>query len=118
MDSVRPALIVWYHDRDTISDYVFQFGFIREITMKIDMTLAIQSLQDYRDGDISGIALSQTLNQVATSAEALEKKHEVSFKYYVGFFEKEGEQWYLDSNKYLKEEVEELSQFLDSLTVT
>jgi len=85
--------------------------------MKIDITSAKQSLQDYRDGDISGIALSQTLNQVAASASDLEKKHEVSFKYYVGFFEKEGEQWYLDSNKYLKEEVEELSEFLDSFPI-
>ena len=86
--------------------------------MKIDMTLANQSLQDYRDGDITGIVLSQTLNQVATNADALEKKHKVSFKYYIDFFEKEGEQWYLDSNKYLKEEVEELSQFLNSLDAT
>ena len=39
-------------------------------------------------------------------------------RYYIEFFEKEGELWYLDSNKYLKEEVEELSQFLDSLTAT
>jgi len=82
--------------------------------MKIDLTSANQSLQEYRDGDISGSVLSQTLNQVATSADGLEKKHEVSFKYYVGFFEKEGEQWYLDSNKYLKEEVEELAEFLNS----
>jgi len=96
----------------------FQCGHKEEINMKIDMALAHQSLQDYRDGEISGIALSQTLNQVAASADALEKKHKVSFKYYIGFFEKEGEQWYLDSNKYLKEEVEELSQFLDSLTAT
>ena len=86
--------------------------------MKIDMTLASQSLQNYRDGDITGIALSQTLSQVATAADGLEKKHNVSFKYYIDFFEKEGEQWYLDSNKYLKEEVEELNQFLDSLTAT
>ena len=86
--------------------------------MKIDMTLANQSLQDYRDGDITGIALSQTLNQVASSAKVLEKKEKVSFNYYVGFFEKEGEQWYLDSNKYLKEEVEELSQFLNTLDAT
>ncbi len=83
--------------------------------MKIDMTLANQSLQDYRDGDITGIALSQTLNQVSSAADALDKKHKISFKYYIGFFEKEGEQWYLDSNKYLKEEVEELSEFLDTL---
>jgi len=83
--------------------------------MKLDMTSANQALQDYRDGDISGITLSQTLNHVANSADGLEKKHAVSFKYYVGFFEKEGEQWYLDSNKYLKEEVEELSEFLDGL---
>ena len=86
--------------------------------MKIDMTLASQSLQNYRDGDITGIALSQTLSQVATAADGLEKKYNVSFKYYIDFFEKEGEQWYLDSNKYLKEEVEELNQFLDSLTAT
>ena len=86
--------------------------------MKIDMTLASQSLQNYRDGDITGIALSQTLSQVATAADGLEKKRNVSFKYYIDFFEKEGEQWYLDSNKYLKEEVEELNQFLDSLTAT
>ena len=96
----------------------FQCGHKEEINMKIDMALANQSLQDYRDGDISGMALSQTLNQVASSTDSLEKKHKVSFKYYIGFFEKEGEQWYLDSNKYLKEEVEELSQFLDSLTAT
>ena len=86
--------------------------------MTIDTTSANQALQDYRDGDISGIALSQTLKQIASSVDGLEKNHEVSFKYYIGFFEKEGEQWYLDSNKYLKEEVEELNQFLDSLTAT
>ena len=84
--------------------------------MKIDTTSANQALQDYRDGDISGIELSQTLKQIASSADSLEKKHEVSFKYYVGFFEKEGDQWYLDSNKYLKEEVEELGEFLNSFT--
>ena len=55
---------------------------------------------------------------MSAAADALEKKHKISFKYYIGFFEKEGEQWYLDSNKYLKEEVEELSQFLDTLDVT
>jgi len=79
------------------------------------MTSANQALQDYRDGDISGKVLSQTLSQVVKSADGIEKKQEVSFKYYIGFFEKEGEQWYLDSNKYLKEEVEELSEFLNSL---
>jgi len=80
--------------------------------MKIDTTAAYQSLQDYREGDISGAALSETLSHIANSAEGLEKKHEVSFKYYIGFFEKEGEQWYLDSNKYLKEELEELGEFI------
>jgi len=84
--------------------------------MKIDMASANQALQDYRDGDINGIELSQTLKQIASSVDGLEKKHEVSFKYYVGFFEKEGDQWYLDSNKYLKEEVEELGEFLNSFT--
>jgi len=93
----------------------FSLVLIVEKNMKIDMTLANQSLQDYRDGDITGIALSQTLNQVSSAADALDKKHKISFKYYIGFFEKEGEQWYLDSNKYLKEEVEELSEFLDTL---
>ena len=78
------------------------------------MTSANQALQDYRDGDISGVELSQTLNQVANSAEGLEKKQKISFKYYVDFFEKEGEQWYLDSNKYLKEEVKELREFLNN----
>lgn len=84
--------------------------------MKIDLISARQSVQDYRDGNISGKALSQTLNQVAASASGLEKKHEISFKYYVGFFEKEGDQWYLDGNKYLKEEVTELSEFLEGFT--
>lgn len=84
--------------------------------MKIDIMAANQSLKDYRGGDINGRQLSQTLGNVASSAEGLEKKHHVSFKYYVDFFEKEGDQLYLDANKYLKEEVKELGEFLDTMT--
>lgn len=83
--------------------------------MKIDLLAATQSVQDYLDAEISGQVLSQTLQRIAEAAEGLDKKQKVSFKYYVGFFEKEGKQLYLDSNKYLKEEVTELSEFLEVL---
>ena len=83
--------------------------------MKIDITAASQSVHDYLDGEISGEQLSQTLSQIEKTAEGLEKKQKVSFKYYIEFFEKEGKHFYLRSNKYLKEEVEELSSFVESL---
>ena len=84
--------------------------------MKIDTAAASQSIQDYLDGEISGTQLSQTLGQISKSAEGLDKKQLVSFKYYIEFFEKEGGNLYLHSNKYLKEEVDELSSFMDTLS--
>ncbi len=83
--------------------------------MKIDTTAVTQTIQDYLDGEISGVKLSQTLGQITESAEDLDKKQLVSFKYYIEFFEKEGKNLYLHSNKYLKEEVDELGAFVETL---
>lgn len=83
--------------------------------MNIDTTEATHSIQGYLDKEVTGIQLSHTLSQVAGSAEGLDKNQLVSFKYYIGFFEKEGENLYLHSNKYLKEEVGELGSFIETL---
>ncbi len=81
--------------------------------MKIDLTAEIAlSLKDYMDGDISGAKLSKSIRQKFESADELNKQQEITFKYYIDFFNKEGKELYLDSNKYLKEEVNELSEFL------
>ena len=87
----------------------------RKPDMKIDITAAGQSVQDYLDGEITSIQLSQTLGKIVDAAEALDKKQLVSFKYYIEFFEKEGNNLYLHSNKYLKEEVDELGSFVKTL---
>ena len=83
--------------------------------MKIDITAATQSVKDYLDGEINGLDLSKSLSHISGAADGLNKKQQVTFKYYVGFFEKEGKQLYLDSNKYLKEEVDELGDFVENL---
>lgn len=84
--------------------------------MKIDTPAATQSIHDYLDGEISGVQLSDSLSQVADGAKDLDKKQMVSLKYYIGFFKKEGNNLYLHSNKYLKEEVDELGEFFESLS--
>ena len=83
--------------------------------MKIDTTAATQSIQGYLDKETTGIQLSHSLGQIAESAEGLDKKQLISLKYYINFFEKEGENLYLNSNKYLKEEVSELTTFIEML---
>ncbi len=83
--------------------------------MNIDLIAVNQSVQDYLDGEISGVMLSQSLHHISEAADGLDKKQLVSFKYYIGFFEKEGKQLYLDSNKYLKEEATELRDFVETL---
>lgn len=81
--------------------------------MKIDLTAEIAlSLKDYIDREISGAKLSTSIRQNFESADGLNKKQEITFKYYIDFFKKEGKELYLDSNIYLKEEVNELSEFL------
>ncbi len=83
--------------------------------MKIDLTAEIAlSLKDYIDREISGAKLSKSIHQNFESADGLNKKQEITFKYYIDFFKKEGKELYLDSNIYLKEEVNELSEFLAS----
>lgn len=83
--------------------------------MIIDIAAATRSIQEYSDREISGAQLSETLGRIAESSEGLDKKQLVSFKYYIDFFEKEGENLYLNSNKYLKEEVGELGTFVEAL---
>lgn len=81
--------------------------------MKIDLTAEIAlSLKDYIDREISGSKLSKSIRQNFESADGLNKEQEITFKYYISFFKKEGKELYLDSNIYLKEEVNELSEFL------
>lgn len=89
----------------------------RESALKINNTAATQSILHYLEGDITGEQLSQALRQIADDGENLDKKQLVSFKYYIDFFEKEGKNQFLRSNKYLKEEVDELSGFIESLNV-
>lgn len=83
--------------------------------MKIDIPETTQSIQRYLDREISGGEFSKILHQIVQSAEDLDKKQRVLFKYYIDFFEKEGDNLYLKSNKYLKEEVAELNTFINSL---
>jgi len=88
----------------------------KKLKMKIDVVaVMIQSLKYYMDREISGLELSQSLAQSFEAAEGLDKKQNITFKYYISFFEKEGKELYLGANKYLKDEVDELSEFLEGL---
>ena len=58
--------------------------------MKIDLTAEIAlSLKDYMDGDISGAKLSKSIRQNFESADELNNKQEITFKYYIDFFNHE-----------------------------
>ena len=84
--------------------------------MKIDLTAEItQSLKYYIDKELSGIELSKSIKLNFDKADDLTKNEKRTFNYYIDFFKKEGKDLYLDSNKYLKEEVNELSEFLSGL---
>ena len=84
--------------------------------MNIDIKTRIsQALQNYAEKEISGIQFSDLIKKHVDVVEGLSKSQIVSFKYYINFFEKESDNLYLPSNKYLKGEVEEFTEFLDSL---
>jgi hypothetical protein len=88
----------------------------KKVEMKIDLVAAItQSLKYYLDREINGAELSRSLVQNFEAADGLDKKQSITFKYYINFFEKEGKELYLGSNRFLKDEVDELSEFLDGL---
>lgn len=84
--------------------------------MKIDPKLVIsQSLKYYVDKERSGAELSQSIKHNFDKIYGLNTNQVRAFSYYVDFFEKEGDHLYLPSNVYLKEEVDELKELLDSL---
>lgn len=84
--------------------------------MKLDLVIALtQSLKYYVEKEISGTEFSRLIAQSVNACEDLDKKQTVTFKYYISFFKGEGKDLYLESNVYLKGEVDELSQFLDNL---
>jgi len=84
--------------------------------MKLELTTAIkQSLKYYIDKDIGGIELSRAISMNFEKADDLDKKQKVTFGYYIDFFEKEDKNLNLASNVYLKDEVDELTEFLDGL---
>ena len=84
--------------------------------MKIDLTTEITlSLKYYIDREISGIELSQSIRLNFEKADDLNKNQIRTFDYYIDFFEKEGKELYLGSNIYLKEEVDELNEFISEL---
>ena len=86
------------------------------LKMNKEITVAItQSLKYYVDKDISGAQLSKSISKNFESAIDLDKNQQRTFRYYIDFFEKEGKELFLDPNKYLKEEVMELREFLDTL---
>ncbi len=75
-----------------------------------------QAIKLYLDKEISGSGLSLVLTQYKESLGELNKKHSVTFKYYIELFGKEGNNLYIPSNKYLKEEIVELKDFLKTLS--
>ena len=84
--------------------------------MKIDYKATIKrSVKNYIEKDISGMELSQSIKENFEQIEGLDKSQTRTFGYYTDFFEKEGKNFYLASNVYLKEEVDELGEFLDKL---
>lgn len=86
--------------------------------MKIDLIAIItQSLKYYIEKEISGMELATSIKQNFEKADNLNTNQRRSFAYYIAFFEKEGKHLYLDSNIYLKEEVDELSEFLNGLVI-
>lgn len=74
----------------------------------------IQSIKYYEDRKITGAELSIDLTKGFDEIRDLEKGQNVTFRYYIDFFEKEGKDVYLPSNAYLKEELGELKDFIDS----